>query len=64
LTRARSRVEPGRPPEKTDEATLARLVRASPTLDPIARRQWLDLLPYLNASDRRRLAEILRDGAK
>ena len=64
MKRSRSRVEPGRPPGETDEATLARLVRASPALDSIARRQWLDLLPYLSAKDRRRLAEILRDGAQ
>jgi hypothetical protein len=42
-----------------ESARLAALVRRSPALDPIARRQWLAVLPYLSERDRTRLAAIL-----
>jgi hypothetical protein len=38
---------------------LDRLVRHSRVLDPVARRQWLAVLPYLTPRDRSRLEAIL-----
>ena len=45
--------------ETTPSDHLRRRVRRSKLLDPIAKRQWLTLLPYLSPSDRARLEEIL-----
>jgi hypothetical protein len=39
---------------------LAKLVRKSRLLDPVARRQWLSVLPHLTPRDRIRLKAILR----
>jgi hypothetical protein len=39
---------------------LAHLVRKSRLLDPVARRQWLSVLPYLTPRDRARLEAILQ----
>lgn len=50
--------------ERTNPPTpgdLRRLLRASSLLDPPARRQWLKVVDHLDADDRSRLAEILRD---
>jgi hypothetical protein len=41
-------------------ADLAKLVRQSRLLDPVVRRQWLSVLPYLTPRDRTRLEAILR----
>jgi uncharacterized membrane-anchored protein len=40
---------------------LRRLLRASTLLDPPVRRQWLKVVDHLDAVDRSRLAEILRE---
>jgi hypothetical protein len=36
-----------------------RLIHASRLLDPIAKRHWLRVLPWLTPADRRRLRQIL-----
>jgi hypothetical protein len=41
------------------DGDLARLIRTSHLLDPVARRHWLSVLPYLTARDRARLGAIL-----
>ena len=43
----------------TPSSELTRLIRRSRLLDPIAKRHWLELLPYLTPSDRARLEDIL-----
>jgi hypothetical protein len=48
------------PAIESADVKLARLVRTSKLLDPIARRHWLAVLPYLSATDRRRLEELLQ----
>lgn len=45
------------PPSSRDD--LARLVRRSRVLDPVAKRQWLAVLPFLTPADRARLNEVL-----
>lgn len=39
---------------------LARLIRGSPLLDTVTKRQWVKVLSHLSPSDRARLEEILR----
>ncbi len=46
--------------EASTTGDLTRLVRQTRLLDPIAKRHWLKLLPYLTPTDRARLEEILR----
>jgi hypothetical protein len=47
------------PPKLTD-AQLQALVRRSRVLDPVVKRQWLQVLPHLSPLDRERLYDILR----
>jgi hypothetical protein len=50
-----------RPEKPVREASdLAALVRKSRLLDPVARRHWLSVLPYLAPRDRARLEAILQ----
>lgn len=50
--------ERANPPTPGD---LRRLLRASTLLDPPVRRQWLKVVDHLDADDRSRLADILRE---
>lgn len=50
--------ERAQPPTAGD---LRRLLRASTLLDPPVRRQWLKVVDHLDAADRSRLADILRE---
>ncbi|HVB96569.1 MAG TPA: hypothetical protein VNG11_02445 [Chloroflexota bacterium] len=43
--------------------SLAKLVQATGLLSPDVKRQWLRILPYLNAADRDRLRQILVTGS-
>jgi hypothetical protein len=59
------RTHPARPVSAGDPAqestqSLARLVRQSRVLDPVAKRNWLNLLPYLTRHDRERLESLLQ----
>ncbi|HLZ07452.1 MAG TPA: hypothetical protein VKT80_02615 [Chloroflexota bacterium] len=59
----RSRPTRPKPAGVATQATspsLAQLVRQSRALDPVARRNWLNVLPYLTPDDRRRLESLLR----
>ena len=51
---------PGGDTAKEADRSLARLVRKSRVLDAVAKRNWLNLLPYLTPHDRERLESLLR----
>ncbi|HUX88964.1 MAG TPA: hypothetical protein VMW65_18315 [Chloroflexota bacterium] len=46
-----------------ERQSFAKLVQASDFLSPDLKRQWLRVLPYLNAADRERLRQILVSGS-